>query len=218
MKIKIINILVTLFFFLLLISCNVFKNKEISGIYVLETKLGNEYIKLNNDSTFNFICQIPLIQSESTGNWFIKDKKLIIKSFIKYNNDYIEVEELLRDKGFVIQIVDSENEGIYGIPININNDSSYMVTDINGEIFIKDYEFKQGDLIKIYMASLSSKKGIYRLNCIDNCNYIKIKIHIKEPHKKYFNNDTLNIRNNKIILNKQAYVKKSNSTDGNGAN
>ncbi len=191
--------------FTLLIKCSSVTKESLTSTYVLKTKVGNEYIKLEADETFTFKCEIPLIESESKGNWLLKDNSLIFNSFLKYKNDYIEVEELKNLDTTTIQVVDDENNGLYNIIININNDEKIFSTDTNGYVLLE--KLKQGDSIKINTIDLSSEKAFYKIKSAEENRNIKITIHKKESNKKYFEHAIFKIKKDKLILNNQVYKK-----------
>lgn len=215
MKTKIIHLIFILSILVFLIKCNTIKNTDLVGEYVLETQIGKEYIRLNNDSTFYFNSEIPFVQSESSGHWSFKKNALTIKSNPKFKNDYIEVEEILNNEKSIIEIVDGKNKGIYGAIININGSDNNYITDIEGVVYLKENNLRKGDLIKISTINLSPEKSLYKIKSISNKNYIRITIYPKENHKKYYEDDTLKIKNRNIILNGQKYKKIDNHLNGN---
>ncbi|WP_445457003.1 hypothetical protein [Flavobacterium sp. HNIBRBA15423] len=207
MKVLTISRILAILFFVIFIKCSSISKQNLTGTYVLKTKVGNEYIKLNRDGTFNFKSQIPLIQSESNGSWSLKNNNLILSSFLEYKNDFIEVEELTNKDKSLIQVMDKENKGMFGIIVRINDDENIFSTDINGYISLEKLELKQGDIVRINTINLSSENIFYKIKKSDKNKFIKIKIYEKDGVKRYFENDTLEIKKDKIILNKDIYKK-----------
>ncbi len=189
------------------INCKSTKNREVDGIFVNKTILGNEFLKFNSNHTFEFYSKIPLLISESKGNWYLKNGEIIINSYPEYKNDYFTVEESLKgnDDESIIHVVDENNYGIYGVDF-IMNQNIYITTNEDGKIILNNYSFNVSDKIEFSSINLSLEKNIYSIKN-SKSTFIKIKIFSKNYEKKYFENDTIQIKRNKIILNEKSFNK-----------
>ena len=161
------------------INCKSTKNREVDGIFVNKTILGNEFLKFNSNHTFEFYSKIPLLISESKGNWYLKNGEIIINSYPEYKNDYFTVEESLKgnDDESIIHVVDENNYGIYGVDF-IMNQNIYITTNEDGKIILNNYSFNVSDKIEFSSINLSLEKNIYSIKN-SKSTFIKIKIFSK---------------------------------------
>lgn len=201
------TILYLFFVFITVTNCGTLKETEITGNYLLKTGVGNEYIYFNKDGTFNFVCQIPLIASKSMGTWKLQENLIILNSYLDYKNDYFVIEDISEQSDLFIDIVDKENRGIPNVPVIIDNDKTAFYTDLNGRLNLKNIQLNKGDVLKIYPIELSDDKGNIKIedNLIDKS--FRIKVYEKIYEKKYFENEIVEFKKNKVFLNNHCYKK-----------
>lgn len=200
MKMKSLIIIILSFF--LLNFCSTIKDKDITGVYVSKNNLGNELIRLNKDSTFSYKCQLPLLESESKGFWTFNNNLIVLNSYEEFKNDYFEVEELNQDSDFpTIKIVDENNNGITGVNLKINNNiSNTLISDLHGNINDDSINLRKDVNITIYSIDLSLGNGKYFIKN-DSIKSLIIKIYRKTNEKKYFFNDSLKLKSEKLFFN-----------------
>lgn len=206
MKYIILNLL-SLFF---LVNCKSVKDENVIGSYIYNSKIGSEEIHLSDNKLFSYKCQIPLIKSESKGHWEIKNNILILKSFEEFKNDYFEVVELNQNlDSTIIKVVDENDNPLAGVNIRIDNFSDNLVTDLSGHIVNENINFSKDLSIKIFSIDLSLGKNEYIVKSNSTKSLI-IKIYRKTNEKRYFSNDTLKLKKNKLIFKDIAFKKVRN--------
>jgi hypothetical protein len=182
------------------------KNKNAEGYYILKTKVGSEYIHLKKDSLFDFECRIPMLQSKSSGSWYDKGKYIIIKSFPIYKNDWINVTEVKNEGAPTVQILDKNNNPVFGVQLYINN--KYInSSNLKGFVYLININLNKGDVIEFSTLDLSSEKRKYIIKNND-CNSIIANIYPIELGSKFFEKDTLIFKGNKLIYKNSVYVRR----------
>ncbi|HLO73683.1 MAG TPA: hypothetical protein VK164_07085 [Flavobacterium sp.] len=190
-----------------LINCKSTENQEVEGLFINKTIAGSEFLKIYSNHTFEFYSEIPLLISKSKGNWYLRNDAIIINSYPEYKNDYFVAEESLKesDDKSIIYVIDENDEGIYGVNFIING-NIHIATNEEGKIIVNNYSFNVSDKIEFSSINLSSEKNVYSVKK-SKSNFIKIKIFNKNYEKKYFENDTIKIKRNKIILRNENFNK-----------
>ena len=138
--------------------------------------------------------------------WTLDRNLLKLKSYDKFKNNYLIVEEKNQENDGYIQISDIYNLPLQSLNVIINDEKLIFKTDINGKI---DVELLKGisiKSIKVESIDLSSDHNIY-FTTKEKSNVFIIKIFPKDYEKRFFNNEGYVIKNNKIIIDDQKYIK-----------
>jgi hypothetical protein len=189
----------------LLFSCSSVSQKNILGQYKYTSKISLGKLILF-DSIFEYEYEAPLNSYKSRGNWSSDGNLLVLKSFDSFNNNYMIIEEKNQENNGYIQILDKYNLPIQNINIVINNENLIFKTDINGKIDIKLLNGVPVKSIKVESIDLSNNHNIY-FSTKENSNVFLIKIIPIDYEKKFFNYERFVIKNNKVIINNQIYIK-----------
>ncbi|PHR71379.1 MAG: hypothetical protein COA67_06655 [Lutibacter sp.] len=208
-----------LILFLFLISCSSTSNlnpKKIQGEYILDDNfygIGSS-IKIKGNNSFEYEWVTGLINGITKGKYVINNNKIILNSEFQpeseeFQNKYriLESENKNLDS---IKIRVLEKNGItlnYATCILINGDSLIYVTESDNYGFAK---IPKVDADSLGISFIGYDYASIPLNNLKS-DYLAIELNEKNPDFEYyqfFTNKNFKIRNNKLIGDKEKFIKK----------
>lgn len=200
------NLLLLVLILSSLYSCSPLKRENYYGTYEYKWKIASSHLTLK-DSMFDFSYEVPMVSYSSKGTWSIDGRKIILKSYDSYRNNYLIVTEKSEKKDRIIKLIDANDQPLEDIDIVINN-STVLKTDDKGEINLDLVSEKFINTIAISYIEIKGNNSIYKTIDSQLSSFI-IKIIPDDNSKEYFNNEILRVRNGKIIIDKIKYLKKN---------
>lgn len=187
-------------------SCSPLKRENYYGTYEYKWKIASSHLTLK-DSMFDFSYEVPMVSYSSKGTWSIDGRKIILKSYDSYRNNYLIVTEQSGNKDRIIKLIDSDDQPYEGVDVIINN-RIVLKTDDKGEINLDLVSEKLINTIAISYIEIKGNNSIYKT--IDNqwSSFI-IKMIPIDYEKIYFKKEVLKVRKGKIKMKKDEYLKKS---------
>lgn len=199
------NLLLLVLILSSLYSCSPLKKENFYGTYECKAKIGFGRLILK-DSMFDFSYEVPMVSYSSKGTWSISGRKIILKSYDSYRNNYLIVTELPNEKNRKIKLIDANEQPLEEINILINN-SVVLKTDDQGEINLDFFSDKSINLIEVIYVYLTDDNKIYKAIDTQSSSFV-IKTIPVDREKQYFNKRIIRVRKGKIKMNKDEYLKK----------
>jgi len=198
------NKLLLLLFVTVFISCKTLKHEDIIGEYKHEEKMVIGKFILQ-DSLFSYQYNVLHDSYESNGTWKLQGNQLILKSFDSYKNDYIKVEEQSSEKVTYIQLLDKNNYPMEGFDVLINDKYS-MKVDSLGKADLKQFTDSKIQSIKVPYIGLSDKSNFYIPESPSSNTFI-IHVFDIDYGKVFFDNESIKVKRNTLIIKKKKYTK-----------
>ncbi|GGD21313.1 hypothetical protein [Flavobacterium orientale] len=186
---------------ILFFSCSS-KKQNIIGVYKHQNKIGTEYFEVYEDSTFYLKSNIPLMEYESSGKWYMYKNRIYLKSYDSYKNDYVIIEELEAKEGRNSILFTDENDAILpNVILNLND--NWYESNFNGEI--TNLNLNQNDVLKISHIHLSREFDYKVLNEFESY-VVKIKVYRKNYTFIYLD-DEARFNKNLVLLKSKKFKK-----------
>lgn len=198
---KIILFISTILF--VLFSCSSMNQNSILGSYKYSSKISFGKLILS-DNIFEYEYNVSLNSFKSKGTWTFDGNLLVLRSYDFFKNNYMIVEEKKQEESYV-QILDRYNLPLQNLNIVINSELIFK-TDVNGKVNIKSLNGISIKSIKVESIDLSKDNNIY-FSAEKNSTLFLIKIIPIDYEKRFFNNESFVVKNNKVIIDNQKYVK-----------
>lgn len=200
------NLLLLVLILSSLYSCSPLKRENYYGTYEYKWKIASSHLTLK-DSMFDFSYEVPMVSYSSKGTWSIDGRKIILKSYDSYRNNYLIVTEKSEKKDRIIKLIDANDQPLEDIDIVINN-STVLKTNNKGEINLDLVNEKLIKNIEISYIEIIGDNRIYKTENSQSSSFI-IKMIPIDYEKKYFKKEVLKVRKGNIKMDKDEYLKKN---------
>lgn len=190
----ILNLLLAI---ILITSCSVQKlnDEKTAGKY--QSKKGDPFTELtiNQDNTFKYRQEAGLYNSISEGTWMSKDEKIVLMSNPSFKTNMIEVSEIEINKSRKIKIYNDVNQPYSDVVVKIIYNGGNLIKMTNNDGVI---ELDNNLIIQSFNINYLGEN--YSYNILKDTSSFEVVLYADNLDKKYFNNEKVIIRKNKIIL------------------
>lgn len=192
------------FLILMLISMSFSCGSQVYGVYSFNSKYTHDIyhtIELNCDNKYYSTQREGISLLVDSGIWKIKEDNIILNSFSDDNVCSSEVIETYNNNfsndSLYILLVNCQEEGVFNVECNIkyyDDSEKILYTDLDGKCVIKKYNVEKVEV------NFMGKNFNSQIESNSQINELKIIIDDNESILKRFNNDTVALKGENIVL------------------